>query len=412
MNKLSGLQALKDKIMNDLQSKRQMHPLHPAMLETLNFSMPDTTYAVIQATTRELDWKVYNEVLNKLNKTSKLMFIASDNFVYNKLIKRYGHIENVIVTTEKNMPYDIPLGNPIFYYRNEVKGGNTNSNAGLAYDDHITKAVNNKTGNKKNNGPFVVDHAWFQGGSSHGTFRKWLFEDFGLKEVIILDSADFDVDEGSKGLCMIYGEDGYTGDITIKNLINNEEYSSDFRSLGYIIPNKSVLNIVLDTITSRKYEWHKTSIRLKLDEEGKIVEGPKEVPGGSIRVLKTLLLDKEPEFYFTEPEYITDWSDFEEERFATRYQPATGRKRWQEIAVGVVIPPRTIIPGEMLFTYTNLDKGTGETHKKHLMSAETTKILKHTRTGLSLHTPQTRCIPYATEFEGYTAEQKEILNEL
>ena len=46
------------------------------------------------------------------------------------------------------------------------------------------------------------------------------------------------------------------------------------------------------------------------------------------------------------------------------------------------------------------------------MSQEVTNILKKTRTGKSLHTPQTIWIPYATEFKGFTNSDKKIINNL
>ena len=44
------------------------------------------------------------------------------------------------------------------------------------------------------------------------------------------------------------------------------------------------------------------------------------------------------------------------------------------------------------------------------MSNEVTQILKATRTGKSLHTPQTIWVPYATEFTGFS--NNDIKNEI
>ena len=66
----------------------------------------------------------------------------------------------------------------------------------------------------------------------------------------------------------------------------------------------------------------------------------------------------------------------------------------------------------MWFAYTVIEDADAELHKEHLLSNEVQKILKVTRTGPSLHTPQTIWVPYATEFTGWTEEHRDILNEL
>ena len=208
--------------------------------------------------------------------------------------------------------------------------------------------------------------------------------------------------------------------ITVIDYTTKEDFTADFRKVGYIIPNKELASLLPAISTKTKYKWKKTKIELKFtkDEHENILEGPKEVKGGDIPVLKRLRLGQEPEYYYTTAEHVTDWTDSENERVVTRYQPNTqakddsGKRLWYKVAVGTTVKPGTIIPGGMWFTYVNVKKGTGENHLKHLMSTEVTKILKHTRKGKSLHTPQTIWVPYATEFDGWTEDHRKILNEL
>ena len=124
------------------------------------------------------------------------------------------------------MAYDLPGGNPEFYRRSNNASNSQTGNV-LVYDEHIYNAVNHKSGKFKENGPFIIDHAWFQGEAKQGKFRRWLYDVFGLKNIVILDPKEFDVDSGKTGICMIYGEDGYNGKINLHNLITCLLYTSD-----------------------------------------------------------------------------------------------------------------------------------------------------------------------------------------
>ena len=241
-----------------------------------------------------------------------------------------------------------------------------------------------------------------------------------MKTIILLPSKEFDVDSGATELCMFNGTVGYDGLITVIDYETKKEFSCDFRKIGKVISDSKLAKLLPDVKTNTEYEWKRVmGIDLKFDKDENLIKGPKEVKGGSVKVLKRLRLGAEPEYYYTDPEFINDWTDSDKERFVTRYQPATqksddsnGGRLWYKIAVGTVVEPGTIVPGNFWFTYVNVEKGTGETHKKHLMSNEVTSILKKTRQSRSLHTPQTVWIPYATEFKGWTEFQKEIINEL
>ena len=177
----------------------------------------------------------------------------------------------------------------------------------------------------------------------------------------------------------------------------------DFRSIGVIIQDKNLAKLLPTIKTNKNYVWKRTSNELK-----KIPN----IKNGQVKVLGTMHLNKKETYYYTDKKYIQDWSDINEERVVTRYNPATSHNRFYEISVCAVVPPGTIIPGGMNFTYCVVKKGTGMTHVKHLMSEETKKILKHTRTGISLHTPQTIWIPYATQFKGYNKNDQKIIDRL
>ena len=409
MNKLSGLQALKDKIMNDLQSKRQMHPLHPEMLETLDFTMPDTRYGVIQATTRRLDWEVYEQVINRLHETSKLILISVDNFVYDKLINRYGHIENVIITTEKEMPYDIPIGNPIFFARSKNASSSKTGNSPV-YHEHVKNAILNAEQPDKG-WCFVIHSGWLTGAKDLGKFRNFLYEQ-GLKNIVKIPAADFDVDHAETKCFMVHGYLDYTGLITYEDLETGYKDDFDFRASDHIIPNKRLTEILSEVTTTTNYVWKRTDIPMSFDKEGNVIKGPLEVPNGALKVFKKGYVDGTLETFQTTIDHVEDLKDLHEERIVTGYQTGGMHHQNHMIIKCWVAYPGDVVPGGFNFTYSVVAAGTGEVHRKHLISKETNKILEHTRHGRSLHTPQTIFVPYATEFEGYTAQQKEILNEL
>lgn len=399
-----------------IRKNNQQHQLPLSSLKCLPslWKKKNCTYGLHWSIDSKKHIDFIKELSYNIHDTSIINVECNDPFVTLNLENEIGSLNNVRIN---DMNYDIPAGNPEFYRRSENASTPQTGNV-LVYDDHIYNAVNHKSGRFKENGPFVTDHAWFQGGLKQGKFRRWLFESFGLKDIVIIDSNDFDVDSGKTGICMIYGEDGYDGNITLNNLITGEKFIKDFRSLEYVIPKEDLANLLPKVKTNSKYIWKRTNIPLKFDDNENVIEGPKEVKGGTVRVLKRLLLNQEPEYYYTEPKYVTDWTDSETERFVTRYQPNTqakdesGGRLWYKIAVGTVVKPGTVIPGHFWFAYTIVEKDTGETHKKHLMSEEVTKILKATRTGQSLHTPQTIWVPFATEFKGFTKDDKKIINNL
>lgn len=384
-----------------IRKNNQQHQVPVSSLELLkgHWKKKDAVYGVHWSIDRKEHLDFIKKLSYTIDKSSCINVISDDPFVTLNLQHELKYLKNVEINS---MSYDLPAGNPIFYERSSAS---TDSRTGskLAFDKHIQNAVKRKTGKFKENGPFVTDLSWFQGEKGQGSFRRWLFgPEFGLKKIVILDNTEFDVSD-QKGLCMFYGEDGYNGPITIKNLITGDEFTEDFRSLGYIIINKTLAKLLPNISTVSKYSWKRTNNQLS--------EIP-EVKGGDIKVLGSMLLNQKPTYYYTDKKYIKDWTDIDQERVATRYQPATSHKRFYEIAVGTVIEPGVIIPGGLNFTYVNVDKGTGDQHKKHLMSKEVTAILKATRTGKSLHEPQTIWVPYATEFTGFTEDDKKIINNL
>lgn len=386
---------------DSIRKNNQQHqlPISSLELHKRHWNKENAIYGILWSIDSERQLDFIKELSYTIPKSSSINIKCDDPFVALNLKQELKYLKNVKIN---NMSYDLPGGNPEFYRRSPNASGSRVGNS-LVFDKHIKSAVLQKSGRFPENGPFVTDLSWFQGGQAQGIFREWLFgPEFGLKNIIILDNKDFDVTD-EKGLCMIFGEDGYNGDITIKNLITNTEFTKDFRSLGYIILNENLATVLPRISTKTKYEWKRTSNQL--------ADIP-EVKGGKIRVLGSMLLNQEPEFYYTDEKYIQDWTDYEEERFGTRYQSATSRKRFYQISVGAVIPPKTIIPGGLNFTYVTVKPGTGEIHKKHLMSNDVSQILKATRTGKSLHTPQTIWVPYATEFTGFTDNDRQIINNL
>jgi len=399
-----------------IRKKNQQHQMPLSSLENFgkHWKEKNAVYGVHWSVDRKEHLDFIKKLSYTIDKSSSINVKCEDPFVTLNLEHELKYLKNVEIN---RMSYDLPAGNPEFYRRSS-NASTSQTGSALVYDEHIYTAVKNKSGKFKENGPFIIDHAWFQGEAKQGKFRRWLFDSFGLKDIVILDPKEFDVDSAKTGLCMIYGEDGYNGDITVKNLINGEKFVEDFRSIGYVIARKDLAKLLPAIKTKTHYEWKRTKIELKLDKDEKVIQGPKEVKGGDIPVLKRLRLGQEPEYYYTSSEYINDWTDSNTERFVTRYQPNTqakdesGNRLWYKIAVGTVVQPGTIIPGDMWFSYTVVDNGTGEDHKKHLMSNEVTKLLKATRTGQSLHTPQTIWVPYATEFKGFSDNDRKIINNL
>jgi hypothetical protein len=398
-----------------INKANQHHQMPSSAFEMIDTSYEDTVYGVSFSTDRPQHIDFLKELAMKIPYSSLVNAKTNDPFVEENLCYEFRNHANIKVNS---MKIDIDCGNPIFYERNN-KTALKQTGGSLVYDKHIKNAVNNLSGKFKERGPYITDCSWFQGGASHESFRKWLFgPEFGLKNIIILPSDQFDVDDPTTKLCMFNGEFGYSGDITIIDYVSKSEFTYDFRKIGYILSDEKLAQLLPKIKTKSEYKWERTTVDLKFDKSENIVKGPKEVKGGKVKVLKRLLLDSEPEYYFTDPEYITDWTDSDKERVVTRYQPATqksdgdGGRLWYKIAVGTVVEPGTIVPGGFWFTYTAVEPGTGEQHLKHLQSPEVTSILKRTRKSKSLHTPQTRCVPYFTEFNGWTSEDLDILNEL
>lgn len=396
-----SFKAIAQQGIDSIRKNNQQHQLPVSSLELLNthWKKKNATYGINWSIDRNEHLDFIEKLSYTIDKSSKINVKCDDPFITLNLEHELKYLKNVEIN---NMSYDLPAGNPIFYERSPNASGSRVGNA-LVFDKHIQNAVKRKTGKFKENGPFVTDWSWFQGEQGQGSFRRWLFgPEFGLKNIVILDNTEFDVSD-QKGLCMFYGEDGYSGPITIKNLITGNEFTEDFRSLGYIIIDENLAKLLPKISTDTKYDWKRTKNQLS--------DIP-EVKGGDVKVLGSMLLNQEPTYYYTDKKYIKDWTDINEERVATRYQPATAHNRFYEIAVGTVIEPGVVIPGGLNFTYVNVDKGTGNQHKKHLMSKEVTAILKATRTGKSLHKPQTIWVPYATEFTGFTEDDRKIINNL
>jgi len=385
-----------------IRKNNQQHQMPLSSLECFGsfWKKKNCTYGLHWTVDRKESIDFIEKLSYTIDKTSKINVMCDDPFVTLNLESELEYLNNVRIN---DMNYDLSAGNPEFYGRNSTNSDNRVGTLGLRYDSHIKKAVKDKSGKFKDNGPFITDLSWFQGEQGQGAFRRWLFSsEFGLKNIIILDNNEFDVSD-AKGLCMLFGEDGYDGTITVKNLINNTEFIKDFRKIGTVIINEKLADLLPTISTDTKYNWARTNNLLK--------DIP-EVKGGDIKVLGSLRVDQEPTYYYTDKKYIKDWTDINEERFATRYQPATSLSTFYKIAVGTVVPPGDVIPGALNFTYVNVESGTGIQHKEHLMSDEVSAILKETRTGKSLHAPQTIWIPYATEFKGFTKSEKEIISKL
>jgi hypothetical protein len=104
--------------------------------------------------------------------------------------------------------YDIGLGNPPFRIIIEGIHGPVSQ---LVFDAHVKKSVLNKTNKFIHNGPFVLDRRIFTTDHPHVIdFKEWLIEHFGLKKVVMLDG-------GVDGCCIVYGEQGYKGEIIHTN---------------------------------------------------------------------------------------------------------------------------------------------------------------------------------------------------
>lgn len=102
------------------------------------------------------------------------------------------------------LEYDICFGNPPF--RVVIEGPNKPINQ-LVFDAHVRKAVKHKSNKFIHNGPFVVDRRIFVSEHPHiVNFKNWVVKEFGVKTVVQLKG-------GIDGCCMIYGEEGYNGEI-------------------------------------------------------------------------------------------------------------------------------------------------------------------------------------------------------
>ena len=389
----------------------QHHQLPLSALELWNLKEKNATYAVKFSTDRMEHIDTLKEIEMALDPTSQLLIETDDPFVEKNLQQEFKNLKKVKINS--NMAYDLSAGNPIFYERSAT-AMDSRTGSKLVYDEHIMNAVKRMSGKFKQTGPFITDTTWFQGGAKQGKFREWLFsKKFGLKTIVMLPSKDFDVDADKTELCMFLGEKDYQGDITFVDYSTKEQFTCDFRKLGYVIKNNDLATILPAIQTKSKYDWKRSKVTLKLDPKtGTILEGPPEVTGGKVKVLKKMLLNTDPEYYYTSKEYIKDWTDVDKERFVTGYNAGGTHADFYKILKGVVVPPGVVVPGDMWFTYTVVANGTGALHKQHLMSTEVQQILKLTRTGKSLHTPQTIWVPYATEFQGFTDDQKATITKL
>ena len=409
-----SFKELAQKGINGIRKTNQQHQMPASSLELFGryWKKKNCIYGLCWSIDRIESIDFIEKLSYTIDSSSCINILTEDPFVEHNLKQELKYLKNVKVNGF-NMNYDLSAGNPIFYERS-ARAMDSRTGSKLVYDKHIMNAVNHMSGAFKNTGPYITDTTWFQGGANQGKFRDWLFDKkFGLKTVVLLPSEEFDVDSDKTELCMFVGEIGYQGDITIIDYSTKEQFTYDFRKIGYIIKNKDLAMLLPQIQTDTKYEWKRTKIELKLDKSnGAILKGPLEVKNGKIKVLKKVLLNQKPEFYYTSEKYINDWTDVNETRFVTGYNAGSTHADYYKILKGLIIPPGVVIPGDMWFTYTVIKKKDAKKHKEHLLSLEVQQILKHTRTGKSLHTPQTIWIPYITEFKGFTNEQKEILSRI
>lgn len=385
-----------------INKANQHHQMPNSAFDLIDTTIEDAVYGVNFSTDRPEHVDFVRELAVKIPDSSLVNTLTDDIFVEENL--RYEFQNHGKIKVNSDMIIDLDSGNPIFYERSEnAKTSQTGSK--LVYDVHIKTAVKNLSNRFKQRGPYITDTTWFQGGKSHKTFREWLLgHEFGLKTIILLPPEEFDVNANKTELCMFSGEVGYTGDITIIDFKTKKEFTADFRKIGYIIDNNELAKLLPSIKTETEYEWKRT---------GNLLADIVEVPQGSTKFLDTQHMHKSPTFKNTTDEYITDWTDSDKWRWATRYQNPGKHEDYQSIQVGCVIPPGVIIPGHFNFSYIVCkSEADAKRHEKHLFSKEVDKILRATRKGQSLHSPQTIWVPYATEFKGWTDEHRDILNEL
>ena len=113
--------------------------------------------------------------------------------------------------------YDISLGNPPFRI---IIDGIHGPVSQLVFDAHVKKSVLNKSNKFIHNGPFVLDKRIFTTDHPHVVnFKEWLIKDFGLKNVVNLKG-------GVDGCCLVYGEQGYKGEIIhTNNQVDTVDYN-------------------------------------------------------------------------------------------------------------------------------------------------------------------------------------------
>lgn len=126
--------------------------------------------------------------------------------------------------------YDIALGNPPFRHMIEVEQGFAEH---MIYDSHIIKTIKNKSNKFKYNGPFVLPRSvMFDDHPQVEEFRDWLHSDFGLKTVFTF----------GKGSVIIYGEQGYKGEVSMPfTTLDDVNIDTDFyawASDGYTVDRK------------------------------------------------------------------------------------------------------------------------------------------------------------------------------
>jgi hypothetical protein len=405
-----SFKKLAERGIGQINKANQHHQMPLLALNFMPLDKENTVYSVSFSNDRAEHLEYIKQLAMKIPVNSKVNIQTQDPFITVNLANEFSNNSKVVIN---DMKMDLDAGNPIFYERSD-SAMDSRSGSKLVYDAHIMNAVKNLSGRCKERGPYITDTTWFQGGAKQGKFRDWLFgPEFGLKTIVLLPSSEFDVDADKTQLVMFMGEQGYDREITLIDYETKKEFTADFRKLGYVVKNEKLANLLPSIKTKSNYDWKRSKVSLKLNTKtGEILEGPKEIKNGDIPVLKKMLLNKEPEIYYTTKDQITDWTDVDKTRFVTGYNAGGTHADYYKILKGFIAPPGMVIPGDMWFTYTVIDDKDKDLHKKHLLSYEVQQILKATRTGKSLHTPQTIWIPYATEFNGWTDEQREILNEL
>ena len=394
-----------------IHKSNQQHHIPDQVIDCINLTNPNIQIDINWCIDSKKMIDFLMKVLYNMHKESVINLKTNDPFIEENLKGRFKDEKNVYINGGIMKDIVQPIGNPIFFTRSEDKRkGNSPE-----YHKQVMKAINEAP--THNEWAFIIHTGWLTGEGEFETFRKFLYEK-GFKILIKLQSTDFDIDENETSCFLIYGEKGYTGTIEYRNVETGTVETFDFRKKNEIILNKTISEIVSKHRTKQKYIWRRTSVNLKTDNNGNVIQGPKEIKNGKIKVLKSLYVNGKSETYQTTIEELKkyaskkDLEDLQTERFVTGYQAGGMHHQNHMIIKSYIAEPGTFIPGHFNFTYIRVNTGEGKLHAKHLTSKETSKILKYTRFGRSLHTPQTRFIPYATEFSGYSKKDKDELSNI